>query len=72
MKYRDLNNRDESELKELLLTNKALLAKLYFDANSKTLKDNSQISKLRKDIARILTAIAKIHYTGTAQTTLNQ
>ncbi len=64
MKYSEIDNKSEDELRDLLAASRVQLAKLRFDAASKALKDNSQISKTRKDIARILTAVTKIHYTS--------
>ena len=60
MKRLDLKNKNEHELKEILKDLKAKLLKLNFDLNEKKLKDSSQLKKVKKDIARILTALLQL------------
>lgn len=57
MKYSDLNNKGIQELQEELREEKIKLGKLRFELANKALKDSSQISKVKRDIARLLTAI---------------
>lgn len=59
MKPTDLKNKGMDELKITLSDLKSKLAKLGFDLEAHTLKDTSQINKVKKDIARVLTAINK-------------
>ena len=57
MKLLDLENKTSKELTDLLRGHKIQLAKLGFELEANTLKDTSQIKKMKKDIARVLTAL---------------
>lgn len=57
MKIKELRQKTEKELKELLDQNRYKLGQLKFDLSSKKLKNVSQIKELRKEIARILTIL---------------
>lgn len=57
MKYSELQNKNKSELMEMLKELKIKLGKLRFDLSANTLKDVSQIKKSKKDIARIATVL---------------
>lgn len=61
MKYSDLNNKGTQELRERLREEKIKLGKLRFELANKALKDSSQIGKVKKDIARLLTAVKLNH-----------
>ena len=53
----DLQNQPAPELQEQLKTSRDQLGKLRFALANKALPDSSQIGKLRRQIARLLTAI---------------
>ena len=57
MKYAELKNKNKEELAETLKDLRIKLGKLRFDLSSNTLKDSSQIKKIKLDIARILTTL---------------
>ena len=57
MKTRELNQKSDKELKEILNTNRFQLGQFNFDLSSKKIKNVKQISGLRKDIARIMTVL---------------
>jgi len=57
MKSNDLQNKNASELKQMLPDLRSKLAKLSFELEANTLKDSSQVGKVKKDIARILTLL---------------
>ncbi len=57
MKKIDLQNKDRNALLGLLDELRSKLFQLRFDLADKKLKDVSQISKARRDIARVLTAL---------------
>ena len=57
MKYIDIKNLPEAELKDMLTKKKAELVDLRFKAHSGTLKQVSSIRAIRKDIAKILTRL---------------
>lgn len=59
MKQRDLHNKTKEELTHLLSELRGKLLQNRFDLADKKLKDNSQVGKTRKDIARILTLLHK-------------
>ena len=59
MKHIDTNKTRE-ELVGMFKDHRAKLLKLKFDLNEKKLKDVSQIKKIKKDIARILTALKQL------------
>jgi len=54
MKIKELRQKTEKELKDLLNENRHKLGQFKFDLASKKLKNVRQIRELRKDIARIL------------------
>lgn len=57
MKRFDTKNKTPNELTNGLTELREKLAKLRFDKADKKLKDSSQFGKIRKDIARIMTAL---------------
>lgn len=57
-KYFDTNNKSREELTGSLTEFRAKLTQLEFDRADKKLKDASQFHKTKRDIARILTALA--------------
>ena len=59
MKYSELENKSMDELKSLLEENIVKLGKLQFDHQQNTLKDVSQLKKIKLSIARIKTAMKK-------------
>ena len=56
MKRIETNNKSRAELLTHLSELQAKLTQLRFDLADKKLKDVSQLSKIKKDIARLLTA----------------
>jgi len=62
MKYSELQNKNKSELAEMLKELKVKLGKLRFDLSASTLKDFSQIKKSKKDIARIATVLRNVNF----------
>ncbi len=59
MKRFDTNNKGREELAASLNEMRVKMTQLEFDRAEKKLKDFSQFKKIKKDIARILTALAK-------------
>ena len=57
MKIKELRQKTEKELKELLDENRRKLGQLRFELASKKIKNSGQIKELRKDIARVLTIL---------------
>ena len=57
MKTKDLHQKTEKELNELLIDNRYKLGKLKFDLSSKKIKNVREIRDLRRDVARILTIL---------------
>lgn len=57
LKFVDLQSKSQPELQEMLKELRVKLGKLRFELANKALKDTSQLGKVRRDIARILTAI---------------
>lgn len=57
MKKIDLSGKSKDELKANLKELREKLVQLNFDLADKKLKDVSQFNKIRRDIARILTAL---------------
>ena len=57
MKIKELRQKTEKELRDLLNENRHKLGQFKFDLASKKLKNVRQIRELRKDIARILTIL---------------
>lgn len=61
MKIKELKQKTEKELIDLLIQNQDKLGKLRFDLASKKLKNVREIRDLRKTIAQILTLIKENH-----------
>ena len=61
MKYTELNNRSGEELTHMMGDLKAKLLKLNFDLADNKVKDFSQFKKVKKDIARIMTAVKNLN-----------
>lgn len=59
MKSTDLQNKDVAELQERLKEARIKLGKFRFELANKALKDFSQIGKVKKEIARLMTALNK-------------
>jgi ribosomal protein L29 len=57
MKLQDITKKTEAELKELLTTTRADLAKAVIDSRTKEVKDVKQIGRLKTTIARTMTLI---------------
>lgn len=57
MKRFETKNKSQAELTSALAELQGKLAQLRFDKADKKLKDSSQFNKVKKDIARILTAL---------------
>lgn len=57
MNIKELVNKTEKELKDMLKDVKFRLGQFKFELSSKKLKNTNQIGELRKDIARILTIL---------------
>jgi len=57
MKYSDLANKSEKELHDMLEEKRAALAGLEFKLSDQQVKDVREVREIKKDIARILTAI---------------
>jgi len=55
MKIKELRQKTERELMDLLQENRHKLGRLRFELTSKKLKNVREIRDLRRDIARILT-----------------
>jgi len=60
MKHFDTKNKSREELSGSLTEFRTKLVQLEFDRADKKLKDVSQFKKIKKDIARILTALHTI------------
>jgi large subunit ribosomal protein L29 len=63
-KIKEIKNKTEEELKDLLKTKKEDLFKLKMDKTQNKLKDVKSIYKTKKDIARILTLIRERELVG--------
>lgn len=63
MKSIELKHKTSEELTATLNELKTKLAKFGFQLGANTLKDTSQIKKIKKDVARILTFINKMNRT---------
>lgn len=57
MKIKELRQKTEKELNDLLNENRFKLGQFRFDLASKKIKNVGQIKELRRDIARILTIL---------------
>lgn len=60
MKFKDLNTKSDTELKNTLAQSQAKLTQLRFQVGESKLKTVDQIGKTRKDIARIKTALSQL------------
>ncbi|MDO8494990.1 MAG: 50S ribosomal protein L29 [bacterium] len=61
MKVSELQQKNKTELREILSDLQIKLGKLRFELSANTLKDSSQVKKVKKDMARVLT-ILRNHY----------
>jgi ribosomal protein L29 len=57
MKLQDITKKTDAELKELLTTTQADLAKAVIDSRTKEVKDVKQTGRLKTTIARTMTII---------------
>lgn len=57
MKFSELKSKNQTELHEILREGKIKLGRLRFELSANTLKDFSQIKKVKKDLARTRTAL---------------
>lgn len=57
MKIKETTKKSEKELKRMLLEKRERLRNLSFDSAQGKLRNTSQIGKIKKDIARILTIL---------------
>ena len=57
MKRFETKNKSTEELTTALADLRAKFSQLHFDKADKKLKDSSQFKKIKKDVARILTAL---------------
>jgi len=57
MRYKDISAKETTELTEMLKNSKIKLGELRFELVNKSLKDTSQINKVKKEISIIKTAI---------------
>ncbi|OGN29157.1 MAG: 50S ribosomal protein L29 [Candidatus Yanofskybacteria bacterium RIFCSPLOWO2_01_FULL_49_25] len=57
MKYTDIQDKEVSELQEMLKDARLKLGKLNFELKSKTLKNVSQVGATKRFIAQIMTAL---------------
>jgi len=60
MKDKYLDNRNKESLQETLAELKEQLVQLQFELTGKNLKNVSKIGKIKRDIARTLTALRQI------------
>ena len=58
MKFTDLKQKTEDELKAELLNLKKEQYNLRFQKSSGQLENSSQVNKVKKDIARVMTAMS--------------
>tara|TARA_B100001939_G_scaffold328793_1_gene324434 strand:- start:879 stop:1082 length:204 start_codon:yes stop_codon:yes gene_type:complete len=58
MKFADLKQKTEDELKAELLNLKKEQYNLRFQKSSGQLENSSQVNKVKKDIARVMTAMS--------------
>jgi len=57
MKAKELSQKTEKELNDLLIEKSYKLGQFKFDLSSKKLKNVKQLKELRKDIARVKTIL---------------
>lgn len=62
MKVKELRQKTEKELRDLLNRSQYKLGQLKFDLASKKLKNVKQVKELRRNIARILTILKLANY----------
>ncbi|OYD27152.1 large subunit ribosomal protein L29 [Mycoplasma testudineum] len=60
MKYKDIVGKNEVELNQMLIDFKAELFTLRFKNSTGQLDQTHKIASIRKDIAKVLTALAQI------------
>ena len=59
MKFKEIKDKNNDELKVMMTGIQSKLLKLNFDLADKKLKDTTQLIKMKRDIARILTVLNK-------------
>ena len=59
MKIKELREKSIAEMEKLLAEKREAVRKLRFDIATKQVKNNKQLRKDRKDIAKILTLISE-------------
>jgi len=57
MKIKEIREKNSEELQHLLVVMREKLSKLRFDLEARKLKNNQEVQKTRKTIARILTIL---------------
>jgi len=57
MKIKELREKNKGELNRILIEKKEIIRKIRFDIASKQVKNNKELDKAKKDIARIMTLI---------------
>lgn len=61
VKFSEIQNKEGSELNEMLKNARIKLGQLKFELANKTLKNPSQIKPVKKEIARLMTALNNKH-----------
>jgi len=64
MKIKELRQKNEKELKELLIQNRHKLGQIKFEISSQKVNNFKEISDLRRTIARIMTILNYGKQTG--------
>ena len=59
MKFSDIQLKPQAELNEMLKESQIKLGKFRFELANKSLKDTSQLGKVKRDVARIKTAVRR-------------
>lgn len=59
MKIKELRQKSENELKELLIQTRHKLGQIRFEMSSQKLKNFNEVGELRRTIARIMTILSK-------------
>jgi large subunit ribosomal protein L29 len=57
MKYQDIQSKTNDELHQQLTDLRSALGKLRFESANSSLQKTHQISQLKKDVARVMTAL---------------
>lgn len=57
VKTKDIREKNQEELKNDLVELRGKMTKLRFDISAKQVKNNRELRKVKKDIAKILTVI---------------